>query len=543
MDTNRIIETLEEKIPQQATLATSVLTEATEHADQLDRRNDITAAARGAAIAGVGDLSYGFLRYATNVVMTHMVSPATYGVFGEVYTAAIILAWATKLGLDGVFIRLLPTYRVKGERALLAGLVRFSTWTTLLSGLLAGLFIFFFTSFIAIHIYHDLAYRLPLQEIAPLIPLMSLQVVLACGLQGFKEIKWKVYMDRLCQPLITLMTMVIFYWLGWRLEALSFSAIAGFCCSVLLGQLVFGKVVKRFTRSTPPRYIPLVWSSSAIPLLCTGLVQSLLNSADILFLSLFSTPSQAGIYIAADRVSYFVVMPLFAFNMIFSPMMGEYHAGGKYERLASMFKMVTKWSFSLSLPIFLCCLVFRDSILGVFGPQYTSAALVLILLCFGNLVDAGTGSVLQLLTMTGHLRIILLNSIISVTVSIGLSLVLIQRYGILGAALAAIFAVIVINGLGLIEMYWITKIHPYRSDIYKPLLAGGAASIVGVLLLHFIHFSNIRFATIEKLSLIIPFVLVYVLVMILLRFNEEDRIVFDVVRIRLGRARSPLRTL
>src|SRR6266700_3048414 len=91
-----------------------------------------------------------------------------------------------------------------------------------------------------------------------------------------------------------------------------------------------------------------------------------------------------------------------------------------------------------------------------------------------------------------------------------------------------------------IQVYWIMKLHPYRWDMCKPLLAGGVATLVGMLLLHFVHFQPGLgdFAILEQIGLIIPFILVYVLVMWLLRFSEEDRIVFNAVLTRFGRQRS-----
>ncbi len=530
-----------EDITNQTTWILPAVTWIVEKEEGLDQRKDIVTTAGGAALAGFGDLSYGVLRYATNVLMTHMVSPEIYGVFGEAYTAALLLGWIAKLGFDGVLIRLLPAYRVKDERGLASGVTRFAMGTTLASGLLIGAAFFAFAAIIARLVYDDPSYRLPLQEVALLIPLMALQMLSSCGLVAFKEIKWKVYVDRLSQPVITLIALAIFYLLGWRMEALSFSAIGGFFCSVLIGQIALGKVLKRFTGDTPPRFTPKVWTCFAFPMLFNGLILNILNSTDVLFLSIFATSVQAGIYIAADRVSNFVSVPLLALNMIFLPMIAEYHINGKHEQLSSMFKLVTKWSVSVSLPVCLCCLVFHDAILGVFGPQYTAGGLVLIILCLGNLVDAGTGSVSQVLVMTGRPRIISINSGITIIVNIGLSLILVQRFNILGAALAAALAVIMINGLSFIEVYWIMKIHPYRWDVCKPLIAGGAASLVGVLLLHFIHPGSGHLAIVEQLGLMIPFALVYVLVLVLLRFSEEDQLVFEAVLAKFGKKRSPSR--
>ncbi|MGI9059865.1 MAG: flippase [Ktedonobacteraceae bacterium] len=536
--TGILVDTLIEDITKQATLGLPRITQATEKADQLEQRKDITTTAGGAVIAGMSDLSSGILRFVTNVAMTHMVSPAVFGIFGEIYTIILILGWIAKLGLEGVLICLLPVYRVKGERNLAGGLARFTTWIILLSGSLIGALFFAFAAVIARLAYHDLSYRLPLQEASLLIPLLALQLSFASGLQAFKEIKWKVLTDRLSQPVITLMMLVVFYLLGWRMEALIFSAIGGFFCSVLIGQITFSKVVKRFTTDAVPKYTPRVWTSFAVPMFFNGLIYGISNSTDILFLSIFASPIQAGVYIVADRVSNFVVMPLFALNMIFSPLIAEYHIQGKREQLASMLKLVTKWSLLLSLPIFLCCLVFHDAILEVFGPQYTADWLVLIILCFGNLVNTGTGSVLQLLVMTRRLRIVSINSITTLVLNIGLSFLLVPHFNSMGAALAATLAVIVNNVLCLIEVYWLMKIHPYRWDVCKPFIAGGAASLVGVLLLHFIQPGSGRLAIVEKLGLIMPFVLVYALVMVVLRFSVEDKMVFDAVRAKFGKQRS-----
>src|SRR5207245_7871011 len=128
-----------------------------------------------------------------------------------------------------------------------------------------------------------------------------------------------------------------------------------------------------------------------------------------------------------------------------------------------------------------------DAILGIFGPQYTTGWLVLALLCLGNLVIAGTGSALQLLSITKRLRVISISSILTIILNVGLCFILVPRFDILGAALAAALTDTFINGLSTIQVYWIMRLHPYRWDVCKPLVAGGAASLVGLLLLHFVR--------------------------------------------------------
>lgn len=502
---------------------------------QAEKRQVIASTASGAAIAGIGDLISSVVRYGTNVVMTHIVTQSIYGIFVETNALVTILGYASKFGLDSATLRFLSTYRAKGERSLAAGLIRFASVIAILSGLLCAALFFLFSSALAHLIYHKEVYELPFKEAALLIPLIGMQLVIASGLQALKAIKWKVYMDRLIQPGLTLVSLLVFYALGLRLEALILATICGYLGSTIVGQVLLRKAKKNLVRDVTPRYEPKTWVRFAFPMFFNSMIRNILNSTDVLFLGALATTSQVGLYGAADRVSYFVVAPLIALNVVFSPIIAELHSHGKRKQLENMFKVVTKWSFSLSWPVFLCCLVFHDAILGVFGEKYIAAGIVLIILAFGNLVDSGVGSVNYLLVMTGRPRIILLNTVSSIVVNVSLALILIPRFSIEGAAWAAALTVIVLNLVGLIEVYLFMGIHPYRWDILKPVVAGAIAALVGLAMIQGIHVGFGHLAILGVLGLVIPFTLVYVSVLVLFRFDEEDMMVIGMVRAKFVR--------
>ena len=529
------INTMVEDITLRATLQLPAVTLIPEKQVQPDQRDAVVSTASGAAIAGVGDLISAILRYVINVVMTNTVSPGVYGTFVATYTTVNVASFVGGLGLYSAALRFLPAYRAQGDHARAAGLIRFVVWMTLISGFLCGALFFLSASTLAHFVYHSDVYELPFKEATLLIPLMALQLTLASGLQALKAVKWKVYVDRLIQPGLTLVLMGVFYLLGLRLEALILATSCGFLASVITGRFLLGKASKQLVHDVAPKFESRVWLRFALPMFFNSIIQNTLNSTDVLFLAVFATTAQVGLYGAADRVSLFVVMPLLALNTIFSPLIAEYHARGEQEQLANMFKVVTKWSFSLSLPVFLCFCIFHDAILGVFAREYTAGGIVLIILSFGNLVDAGIGSVGYLLIMTGRPRVILANTFMTIAVNIGLALWLVPHFNVIGAAVAAAVAVIILNLTGLIEVYWIMRIHPYRWDMLKPLVAGGVASLVGLLLLQIIHAGYGYRAIFGVLALVIPFMLTYLLVLALLRFSKEDRMVFDAIRARLGK--------
>jgi O-antigen/teichoic acid export membrane protein len=505
---------------------------------QSDQRQVITSTAGNAAIAGAGDLFSAILKFVTNIVMTNTFSQSVYGIFISVLAAATIVGTIMVFGLDYMLIRFLSIYRTRNERSLAAGLLRFTVWTTIISGLISGVLFYSSATIFAHLVYHQNAYTLPLREVALLIPLIALQPVLAGGLMAMKRIKWKVYTDRLIQPAVSLILMGVFYFLGLRLEALILATICGYLASIIVGKVLLSRATKHLIRDVIPAFAPKTWLHFVLPMSFYSIVQNILENTDVLFLAAFASPAQVGLYAAADRVSFVVLMPLGAFITIFAPLIAEYYARGEHEQLVSLAKIVTKWAFSLSLPLFLCLSIFHEAILSIFSSEYTAASAALIILSLANLIDVSVGPIGDLLLMTGHTRMILANTVVAITVNIGLSFLLIPRFNIIGAAIASGVALVIPNLAGLFEVYLILKIPVFRGDMLKPALAGGVASIVGLLLLPFVPVSSGYRAIFGILGLVIPFMLVYAVMLAVLRFSDEDRMVFDALRSRFRRKQS-----
>jgi O-antigen/teichoic acid export membrane protein len=111
-------------------------------------------------------------------------------------------------------------------------------------------------------------------------------------------------------------------------------------------------------------------------------------------------------------------------------------------------------------------------VLAIFGPEFVIGVSSLVVLCIGRLFDTAVGSVGVVLRMTGHSRVVLVDSLLLLALSLALNGVLVPRYGILGAALAGSVCVVFVNGLKLIQIYRFLHIHPYSFALLKPLAAG-----------------------------------------------------------------------
>ncbi|GCF09450.1 oligosaccharide flippase family protein [Dictyobacter arantiisoli] len=488
---------------------------------------DMVVIAGGGAIASMGYLGSTFIRYVTNVLMAHMVTPAVYGMFGEVYSLMYILGFIAKLGFDIVFIRLLPHYRMQGRLDLISGLTRFILCFTIISGIsMAGLF-YFFSSQISLWLYHDAAYTALLRETTLLIPLIALQMVLIAGLQAFKQALWKMYVERLAQPLLTLIILIYCFMIGWQVEGLSIATIIGYICSIVLGQVILLRIMRQRTVRIQARYNPRLWMGLTLPMFFSGLVYALADTINTLLLGIVALPAEVAGYLVAERAAIFVTMPMAALAVRYTPLIVEYYCAGSSQKLVHMYRAITHWSFTLSFPIFLWLFVFRQAILVVFGPAYQHYERVLIIMGSGFLVYAILGPASYIFAMLGSPRFIVASSCVSILSNVVLSFVLIQHYGASGAALALVFSSLITYGLSFFWVYYRLKMQPFHHNLYKPLLSGVFAALSGVLASNLIQTESRSLQLPTTILAMLLFVIVYGLALFLLRLSPQDHFVLS----------------
>ena len=237
-------------------------------------------------------------------------------------------------------------------------------------------------------------------------------------------------------------------------------------------------------------------------------------------LGYFKTAADVGIYAAVAKLGGLVVLPLVSFNNIFAPMISEFYSRNEMNKLEDLFKIVTKWIFTLSLPVFLIFILFARPIMGIFGQSFVIGTAALIIFGAGQLINAGTGSVGIILTMTGRPKINLLNSIALCVLNIILNYLLIPQYGIIGAAFATGLSIAIINVLRLAEVYYFLRIHPFRLDYLKPCIAGFLSLFLVYLAVH--KFFPVSLSLSDISLLLLFFVALYALFIFFLKLEKED---------------------
>ena len=125
-----------------------------------------------------------------------------------------------------------------------------------------------------------------------------------------------------------------------------------------------------------------------------------------------------------------------------------------------MTTMAARGIFAITVTICIGLVVFGKMLLGLFGAEFTTGYVVLLILLAGQVINAMAGSVGYLMTMTGYQNQAAWIIGMSTLVNVGLNAVLIPKLGIVGAAIATATTTVLWNILMLTFVWRKLNINP-----------------------------------------------------------------------------------
>lgn len=201
----------------------------------------------------------------------------------------------------------------------------------------------------------------------------------------------------------------------------------------------------------------------SIPMMYVSFGSVLMANVSTLLLGMYRSTEEVGIYAVAYKIAMVTSFILVSVNTIIAPKFSELFWAKKMDQLANVVAFSTKIIFFVSLPALIVIALFPVFLLSLFGAEFSSGTTVLLILAVGQFVNAATGSVGILMSMTGR-QIVVRNIVLWMTLlSVVLNFMLIPKYGIAGAALATtvgialqniIMVLYVRRNMGINTFYW-----------------------------------------------------------------------------------------
>lgn len=183
----------------------------------------------------------------------------------------------------------------------------------------------------------------------------------------------------------------------------------------------------------------------SFPMMFSAAFIFLSNWTDVFMLGAMVSKEDLGIYNAAYKLSILALVIINAFNTVLAPKIANLYGKNEMNNIKTEVQKATRLITYFTLPIVIVLILFRKSILNLFGAEFIHGEIVLIVFSVGLLFNAMIGSVALVLNMTNHQKTLRTITLISASLNLVLNYILIKKYGINGAAYASVVAAVFLN--------------------------------------------------------------------------------------------------
>jgi O-antigen/teichoic acid export membrane protein len=445
---------------------------------------DVAEVARGATVSLILKLAGALLAFAFNVVLARLLGTDPTGIYFLAFAVLMVASIVGRLGLDNVVLRLTVAAAATSDwRAVVAG-YRSAMRAAALAALGAALAVALAAPLLADVLFRKPMLEAPLRWMSLAVVPFVLAVLHAEALKGLKRIAESQLVQAVLIPGLSLILLLV---LGQRGVVGAVWAYVLACLAAWIAGTVLWRRALRNCAGTAavaeeggPSSIPVCrLLDSGLPLLWVASLTYLLGFASTFFLGFFRTEAEVALFGAAARTAMLTSFLLLATNAILAPKFAELYERRDLARLGAMARHWARWLALLALPVLALFLAIPGTVMSVFGAEFREAAPALSILAVGQFVNVAVGSVGYLLMMSAHERDMRNNVTVAGVVSLVLNLVLIPRFGFVGASAATSGGLIVLNILGVVAVRRRLGIRMFatdRADAPEPADRGGGST-------------------------------------------------------------------
>jgi O-antigen/teichoic acid export membrane protein len=408
---------------------------------------------RGSSLLLAGKFLAKGLNFAVQVLIVRYLSQADYGAFAYGLSVVHLGQSVALFGLDRAITRFVPIYHEQRDYGKLFGTLIMVVAT--IASLAVAIVLFFhgFAGVIAERFITDQqAFNLLLILIF-LTPVEAIDELLIGMLAIFASPSAIFFRKNVLAPGLKLIVVLMLV-LG---NGSVFFLASGYVISGALGIFIYVVLLYRVMREQgifkhfDVQSINIPWLavfSFTIPLLTSDLVYILMNSVDVMLLERFRSTVDVAVFRAVHPTATLNQLVMASFNTLFTPLAARMFARNDREGINHLYWQTAIWIAVFSFPIFALTFSIAHPItVFLYGTRYEQSAIILALLSFGYYFNAALGFNGLTLKVYGKLRYVVVLNIVTAVANLGLNLLLIPRYGALGAAIGTTATLIIHNVL------------------------------------------------------------------------------------------------
>ncbi len=478
--------------------------------------------AKGAAFTLVFEFLDKLLGFVFAILVPKLIGLANFGVYNIGVSLNHIFSTLSLAGLPQGVVRDGSVLYEHGQWGRLRGTFRFALTLSTSAAIGFGALLIVFARPLAGLLLHepDLAWTLWLVGIA--IPATAVCGLLVQMSLALRVVRHTAVVKYFCEPFLKLVSFAGLFALGLGLGA----ALGGFTLAMVACAAIAGFLFYRLLRRVPPapteaidRRRLLLFS---LPLVGPMIMANVLTWVDIILLGVYADNLVVGLFSLALKVVLIPEVIPRAFAAPTTPRIAALLADNRLGDSWNLYREVGRWTLGLALPCYLFLILRADLCLAILGPQFVPGSLYIAVLSLGPLVVAGLGPAEAMLSMGGHSRLMLINTLAVSSLNLAAALALVPQLGapamawiITGTWLAYRLAMAV-------EVYFLFGFFPVSPRVLSVTLA----AVPAALFLYWMRRAPLAASIPLELALeMVLFSLIYIASLFVLAVNREDRLV------------------
>lgn len=427
----------------------------------------LAATARGGAANLVGAVSSAAANLGLVLVVARAYSPRDAGVFFTVTSLFLVFETVGRLGADTGLVYFIARWRVLGDNERIRLGIRAAL------GVVATVCVLVAAAMIAGAPWLDHFVGDPtggsialIRVLAVILPIAAVYDLTLAATRGLLWMKPTVLIEKIARPLLQIVLVAGVLRFGWD-GALGVAwgvpyVVAAGASAVLLSFALRTRLRRGAMEevAATPSVAAEFWPF-ALPRALASIAQIVLQRLDIVLVAILRGPRDAAIYTAATRFLVVGQMLNQAISAPVQPRLSAALVAGNLPRARELFRVSTTWLVLVSWPLFSLAAVLAPTYVAIFGRSYRDGAIVVVLLALSMLVASGVGLVDTVIIMAGRSAWNLATTLLALGVNVGLDVLLIPRFGILGAAVGWCGAILASNVVPLVYSARYLDLHPF----------------------------------------------------------------------------------
>ncbi|MEM7275910.1 MAG: polysaccharide biosynthesis C-terminal domain-containing protein [Actinomycetota bacterium] len=451
----------------------------------------VDRAARGTALNLAGSVVVAVVSFVTVGVVTNVHGQRGAGVFFAATAAFTLAANGARLGAESGLMFFVSRLRADGRQRELRSVIRTALVATgavtvvlaiagvglapTISGLIAEQ-----------PRYRDTATTM-VRVLAVAVPTFALSQVMIGASRGFGTMRPSVVAGQLVRPVTQLTFVVVATVMSDEVWPLA----VAWALSSVLTMGTIGTWLRRRLRRVDVHGDPApldrgrYWRYTG-PRAVADLLSAMLERLDILLVAFLIDEAAAGVYGTSNRLILAGQMMMVATAQSMAPLLAANFLHGRHDDAQRVLRTISGWNVTLLWPVFLGLAFGAETALSVFGPEFSAAAPLVVVLSLAFLVITGLGVGDTLLLMTGDSIASLINHAIALAVMVGAALILLPTTGIVGAAWAWALSRVTLRVLAVVRVWHTRRVHAIGRPVLTAAAVALAAYVPSGLLAHLV---------------------------------------------------------